>query len=158
MAIGIVWTSTAVAPPLVLPPIDQAGTIVTSPLSLKLLRILDSASTAIGIQLLGDGGLRQLAEDVLAEPFLWLLETRQLEDAASLLRSWQGYLISNDDSSLIGEKNALRALEIASLGWPLDDPNFANRVSSNWDVAVLADIMEEALDDVLCCSCIKQRH
>jgi hypothetical protein len=161
LAVGITLTSTNDAP-IVGTPTDLTRFVrlgetletIASPLSLELLTILDGARSSLGFQSGNGEGLRQLAEDVLVDPFLWLLATRRLEDAAALYSSWHAFQIDNDMNrevnmmSLLGEGNVLRALEIAK-EWPLDDPDFAKRVSSNQDVTLLARMMEEALDEVV---------
>ena len=161
LAVGITLTSTNDAP-IVGTPTDLTKFVrlgdtletIASPLSLELLTILDGARSSLGFQSGNGEGLRQLAEDVLVDPFLWLLATRRLEDAAALYSSWHAFQIDNDMSqevnmmTLLGEGNVLRALEIAK-EWPLDDPDFAKRVSSNQDVTLLARMMEEALDEVV---------
>lgn len=161
LAMGITLTSTNDSPivgtPTDLTKFDRFGETletIASPLSLELLTILDGARSSLGFQSGNGEGLRQLAEDVLVDSFLWLLATRRLEDAAALYSSWHAFQIDNDMSrevnmmSLLGEGNVLRALEIAK-EWPLDDPDFAKRVSSNQDVTLLARMMEEALDEVV---------
>ena len=161
LAVGITLMSTNDAP-IVGTPSDLTRFVrlgetletIASPLSLELLTILDGARSSLGFQSGNGEGLRQLAEDVLVDPFLLLLATRRLEDAAALYSSWHAFQIDNDMNrevnmmSLLGEGNVLRALEIAK-EWPLDDPDFAKRVSSNQDVTLLARMMEEALDEVV---------
>mmetsp|Transcript_3504 Transcript_3504/g.7741 ORF Transcript_3504/g.7741 Transcript_3504/m.7741 type:complete len:723 (-) Transcript_3504:138-2306(-) len=119
------------------------------PLSLKLLDMFQSARSALKVS--SGEQLQQLAEDLLAGPFLMLMKSKQWEEAMDLLHGWralfgqQGGTI--DLISLLGENHTLDALEIAK-GW-LDGTKFEEDVQTNPHVMELTGLLEVALSEIL---------
>ena len=158
LAVGVVLASPSPSSSSLVPPVDSPlggeGRPIAAPppLPLELLGILDGARSALGF-CPGEEDHRRLASDVLSEPVLLLLEDKRLEEAAALLRGWKDALggethpFSDDLTDLLGEEDALRALD-AARGW-VDDPELAERVRLNVDVEEMSAMLERTLDDVI---------
>lgn len=118
-------------------------------LTLQLMEILAIARSSFQIHTEED--LVQLAEDILAEPVLLLLKSKQVEEVMDLLRAWQGIFghASNsiDVLSLLGEAHTLKALETVQ-GYTADS-KFMDAVQSDPHVMELTTLLEVALEEIL---------
>ncbi|KAL9190151.1 hypothetical protein ACHAXT_007362 [Thalassiosira profunda] len=120
----------------------------TPPLSLELLNIFQHARSAL--QVSSQGELQQLAEDLLAEPFLMLLKQKQYEDCMGLLRGgWSSFGFGGEINltQFLGEDKTIDALNIAK-DW-LADRRFGEEVALNPLASELAGIMEHSLAEIL---------
>jgi hypothetical protein len=159
LAVGIVLTSSPRSLNSVQLPSDQdANSDLRTPredinkprtLTLQLMELLADARSSFQIHT--EEELVQLAEDILAEPVLLLLKSKQVEEVMSLLRSWQGIFghKSNDIDviSLLGEAHTLKALEIVQRYTV--DTKFMEAVESDPHVMELTTLLEVALEEIL---------
>eukprot|EP00578_Thalassiosira_sp_NH16_P001346 CAMPEP_0181134666 /NCGR_PEP_ID=MMETSP1071-20121207/32213_1 /TAXON_ID=35127 /ORGANISM="Thalassiosira sp., Strain NH16" /LENGTH=501 /DNA_ID=CAMNT_0023221207 /DNA_START=143 /DNA_END=1648 /DNA_ORIENTATION=- len=129
--------------------IDQS--LHNPPLVLELLDMFEHARSAHKI---GSGEqLQKFAEDLLADPFLFLLKSKRWEDATTLLHEWDA--LSGHDSSrsidlmdLLGEHRTFDALEIAK-DWLAGCTQFEEDLRTNSHAIRLTGILEEALGELV---------
>lgn len=118
-------------------------------LTLQLIELLANARSSFQIH--SEEERVQLAEDILSEPVLLLLKSKQVEEVMSLLRAWQGIFghKSNDIDviSLLGEAHTLKALEIVQRYTV--DTKFMEAVESDPHVMELTTLLEVALEEIL---------
>lgn len=129
---------------------SKEGT-VKSPLVLEMLDILQCAR--ISLKCISGEQLHQLAEDLLAKPFLILLKSKQFEDAMCLLRGWQALFDYGTRQhiellTLLGEDNIIDALEIAK-GWLDGSDLFTEDVLMNPRAMELTVLLELALAEII---------